>query len=112
MRPAKNGGTRMTRKLVLLVLGGAITVAGCFAHAVGMGNRFEWEQVDRLKIGMSQDEVIQIMGSKPTAVNATAEGGRNREELGWVDLGAFSYKSVGAIFVDGKLAEIKRTTGP
>ena len=90
----------------------ALLIAGCLAGAVGMGNEFTWEQVDRLKLGMSKEQVIAIMGSQPSGFKSTTEHGKTREELGWVDMDTFDYKSVSAIFVDGKLAEVTRTTGP
>ena len=97
---------------VLPIVGLCLSLAGCFAHAVGVGNRFTPEQVDRLKIGMSKADVIAVMGSEPASVATTNENGHTREELGWVDLGAFSWRSVGAIFSDGKLIEIKKQSGP
>lgn len=99
----------MRRTAILVML---LACAGCFAGAVGMGNEFTWAQADQLQLGMTKEQVIKIMGSQPSGFESTVENGHAREELGWVDMDTFAYKSVGAIFVDGKLAEVKRTTGP
>lgn len=89
-----------------------LLLSGCFAGAVGMGNQFTWEQVDQLELGMSKQEIVKVMGSQPAGVKTTTENGKTREELGWVDLDTFTYKSITAVLVDGKLEEVTRETGP
>jgi hypothetical protein len=98
--------SKLTTLCMTLAL--CLPCSGCFAHTVGMGSRFSAQQTNQLQLGMTKDQVITIMGGQPTSVESTvdAQAPLLYEELGWVDLGVFTYKSVSTIFVDQKLVEI------
>lgn len=65
------------------------------------GSDFDWDQARKIKPGMSEPELVSLMG-KPHTVSTQGE----RQVWVWVYVGAFSgSKSVSAILKDGKVAQ-------
>jgi hypothetical protein len=95
-----NGGWKMRKQLVVLV---AFLCGAC----VSMGTNFDPAAVDRLQVGMTKAQVIQMLG-QPNQVIANSDGS---ERLIWVHskgsmLGA-NARSVGLPFgPDGKLTDV------
>ncbi len=81
----------------------ALLLAGC----VSMGTNYDPAAVDRLKVGMTKEQVIQMLG-QPNQVVTLAGGG---QKLIWVhstgSMFGANARSVGLPFgADGRLAEV------
>ena len=86
-----------------------VMVAGLFCTScVSMGTDYDTAAVERLQVGMSKAEVIQILG-QPNQVISNSDGS---ERLIWVHStgSAFGAKSrsVGLPFNDGKLMDVPK----
>lgn len=85
------------------ILGAALLLAAC----VSMGTNYDTAAVDRLRVGMTKAEVIQMLG-RPNQVITNSDGS---ERLVWVHstgsmLGA-NARSVGLPFgPDGRLTDV------
>lgn len=104
LRPHR-GGTVLGLGIVSLVAVMAVFVATACASR---GPNFRMEDAQRVKIGMTQNEVVQILGSKPSDVHVTA----GSELWMWIHVvvtavGSES-KSFAVKFVDGKAVWIQR----
>lgn len=88
-----------------LILAAALMLAAC----VSMGTNYDPAAVDRLRVGMTKAEVVQLLG-QPNQVITNSDG---TERLIWVHstgsmLGA-NARSVGLPFgPDGRLADIPK----
>ena len=86
-----------------IILGAALMLAAC----VSMGTNYDPAAVDRLRVGMTKGEVIQLLG-QPNQVVTNSDGS---ERLIWVHstgsmLGA-NARSVGLPFgPDGRLTDV------
>ena len=74
------------------------------------GTHFEWQDVERLRPGMSERDVVAILG-RPYMV-ATGTDGTDTLTWSWASASAFggvSSRAVSLRFEDGKLLAIPRT---
>lgn len=55
------------KAVVSALIGLSLVLAGCAAS----GSKFEWETASRVKVGMTEPELIATMGGRPNAI-ATA----------------------------------------
>jgi hypothetical protein len=94
------GGMEMRKHLLVIV---ALMLGGC----VSMGTNYDPSAVDRLRVGMTKAEVIQLLG-QPNQVISNSDG---TERLIWIHstgsmLGAKA-RSVGLPFgSDGRLTDV------
>jgi hypothetical protein len=54
-------------KVIAAVVGLSFMLLGCAAS----GSKFEWETASRVKVGMSESELIATMGGRPNAVTSS-----------------------------------------
>lgn len=47
------------------------TVAALALTACAVGSHFEFSSMERIKPGMTEAQVVEVMGSKPTAISAS-----------------------------------------
>ena len=89
----------------LAVLGAAVLLAGC----VSMGTNYDAAAVQRLQVGMTKGQVIQMLG-KPNQAVTNSDG---TERLVWVhstgSMFGANARSVGLPFDhDGKLTDVPK----
>ena len=75
----------------------SLALVGC------AGTNFEWNKVRDLRVGMSEAEVITLLGS-PTAVRSSAEG----VTWAWANVNLFTAetRTVSVVFREGKVASV------
>lgn len=85
---------------LLLVL--CFAIGGCSA-----GQNFEWNNVRKLKPGMSKSEVTALLGRPDVVRTVPMPDGGHKEIWAWVYVNLFTgNKSVSVGFVDEKLFDI------
>lgn len=80
-----------------------ILAAAAVALLVGCaGTQFTWDQARQIKQGMSEDQIVALMG-KPHTVRSS--NGQQVWVWVWVNTLAGSTKTVSVVMVDGKVKE-------
>lgn len=90
------------------MVGLLIVLAACGQHRIA-GTAFEWDNAQRVTVGMTEAEVVALIG-KPNSVSTAG----NVQVWGWV----YSYATFGAVnsrhvsfsFKDGKVSAVPNLT--
>jgi hypothetical protein len=83
-----------------------IVLIACFCTlvAVGCGSKLTQENVDKVKVGMSEADVVALLG-KPTGSTTTKMPGGSASRENWKE----DNKSVRIDFLDGKVVVIDKS---